>query len=276
MKKRAILIPTLLIGLGVGGLTVSQAFAQSNTNTTSTLTPASSTAPTSTSTAPWGDNGFANMMGAGFAPGGGSVGSGNPSQSAWSGMMGQAFGGTGGSQGNWTSTMGSMMSHFFGQVKTVNPSDANQEMQSSLKNATIDKINNTITYSGQTVKIVAFGGAMDNSSSGPDEKFMMGGLVNPTLHVQKGAHVTLELVNEDTGMPHGIEVTSAQPPYGVMSMMQGGIYPGAFIHPIPAASKDAYPVATTSFTASQAGTFHYICEYPGHAAKGMYGKIIVG
>lgn len=272
MKKRTILIPTLLIGLGVGGLTVSQAFAQSNANTT----PTSNTVSTSTSTTSWGNNEFAGMMGAGFAPGGSSVSSGNPSQSGWSGMMGQAFGGTGGSQGNWTSAMGSMMSQFFGQVKTVNPSDANQEMQSSLKNATIDKTNNTITYSGQTVKIVAFGGAMDNNSSGPDEKFVIGGLVNPTLRVQKGAHVTLELVNEDTGMPHGIEVTSAQPPYGVMSIMQGGIYPGTFIHPIPAASKDAYPLATTTFTASQAGTFNYICEYPGHAAKGMYGKIIIG
>ena len=271
MKKRTILIPTLLIGLGVGGLTVSQAFAQSNAN----RTPISNTVPTSTSTASWGNNGFANMMGAGFAPGGGSVGSGDPSQSGWSGMMGQAFGGTGGSQGNWTSTMGTMMSQFFGQVKTVNPSDANQEMQSSLKNATIDKINNTITYSGQTVKIVAFGGAMDNSSSGPDEKFVIGGLVNPTLHVQKGARVSLELVNEDTGMPHGIEVTSAHPPYRFMSMMQGDIYPGSFIHPISASRKDVYPVATTTFAASQSGTFNYICEYPGHAAKGMYGKIVI-
>ena len=112
MKKRIILIPTLLIALGVGGITVSQAFAQSNANTP----PISNTVPTSTSTTSSGNNGFANMMGAGFGSRGGSAGSGNSIQSGWSGMMGQLPGETNGSQGNWTSTMGSMMSQFFGQV----------------------------------------------------------------------------------------------------------------------------------------------------------------
>ena len=275
MKRRTILIPTLLIGLGVGGLTVSQAFAQSTNNVTSTPTDPSATS-TSASSAPWNNNSFTGMMGLGFTPYGGSWGSGNPSQGGWSGMMDQTFGGNSNSQSSWASAMGSMVNQFFGQARSIQPSEANQEMQASLQSATVDKASNTITYPGQSVKIVAFGGGMDSNNSGPDEKFVIGGLVNPTLHVQKGAKVTFELINEDTGMPHGIEVTSAQPPYGFMSMMQGGIYPGAFIHPIPAANKDAYPVAATTFTASQAGTFHYICEFPGHAAKGMYGKIIVG
>ena len=148
-------------------------------------------------------------------------------------------------------------------------------MQSSLQNATVDKTDNTITYSGKTVKIVVFGGAMDNSKSGAAEKFVIGGLVNPTLQISKGAQVTLELINEDTNMPHGIEVTDVHPPYWFMSMMQGGIYPGTFIPPIPEANSDSYAEASTTFTASQTGTFQYICEYPGHAAEGMYGEIIV-
>lgn len=269
MKRRTILIPALLIGLGVGGLTVTRAFAASNTsgiNVTSTFT----------SNTPWNSNDFTDMMGTGFASNEGSSGFEKTSQSGWSGMMEQAFGGNNSSQNGWANAMGSMMGNFLGQIKTLKPTDANRDMQSSLQNATINKANNSIIYSGQSIKIVVFGGAMGDSNSGPDEKFVIGGLVNPTLHIQKGARVTFELINEDTGMPHGIEVTSAQPPYEYMSMMQGTIYPGTFIPPIPAASKDAYPVDTSSFTASQSGTFHYICEYPGHASKGMYGKIIVG
>lgn len=193
-------------------------------------------------------------------------------------MMGQAFGSNSAGTGNgngWVGMMGSRMNSFFGQGKTIPPSEADRDMNASLQNATVDKVGNSITYSGQSVKIVVFGGAMGDSGSGPDEKFVIGGLVNPSLHVPKGAQVTLELVNEDN-MPHGLEITAAQPPYGTMSMMQGGIYPGAFLHPIAAATKDQYPVATTIFTASQSGEFHYICPYPGHAANGMYGKIIVG
>lgn len=246
MRRRTILIPTLLIGLGVGGLTVSQVFAQNNPQAASAATTSKSSNASSSA-----------------------------SQNGWYGMMGQAFGENGTNDSNWASAMGSAMGQFFGSVKTIQPSNANQEMQSSLQNATVNKANNSITYSGKTVKIVVFGGAMGDSTSGPAEKFVIGGLVNPTLHVQRGAHVTFELVNEDTDMPHGIEVTSAQPPYGTMSMMQGGIYPGAFVHPIPAASKNAYPVATTTFTANQPGTFNYICQYPGHASEGMYGQFIV-
>lgn len=167
------------------------------------------------------------------------------------------------------------MDQYFGQVNTVSASSANTAMQSSLKNAKVDTTNNTITYSGKTIKIVAFGGAMDDSTTGPKEKFVIGGLTNPTLQVPKGAKVTLELINEDTDMPHGIEITDAQPPYYYMSMMQGGIYPGSWIPPIPAASGNTYPTLSTTFTADQAGTFYYICEYPGHATEGMYGELVV-
>ena len=235
MKHSMLIIPSLLVGLGIGGFTVSHAFAQSNQN--------------SESNASGNNYGFGGMMGYG-------VGNSSPN--------------------SWFNSMSSFMDQFYGSVKSTKPADANDAMKSSLQNATIDKTNNTITYLGKSVKILALGGAMDDNNSGPKEKFVIGGLVNPTLHIQKGTQVTLELINEDTDMPHGIEITDAQPPYGFMSMMQGGIYPGAFIPPIPAASKDVYPVSSTTFTANQSGTFNYICEYPGHAAEGMYGKIIVG
>ena len=137
MKRRTIIIPTLLIGLGVGGLTVSQAFAQTNST-------GNNVTSSSISNMPWSSNGFAGMMGAGFGPNGGSTGSGNATQNSWSGMMGHAFGGNGTSGNGWASAMGSMMSNFFSQVKTLKPADANRAMQVSLQNATMDKTNNSI------------------------------------------------------------------------------------------------------------------------------------
>lgn len=156
-------------------------------------------------------------------------------------------------------------------INIVDDKTADGEMASSLAQATVDKDNNTITYSGNNVKIVMFAGPET-----ADEKFVIGGLVNPTLRIPQGATVTMEIINEDSGMPHGVEITSAVPPYAYMTMMQGWIYPGTFIHPVPQAEEGRYPAAAISFAASQAGTYNYICQYPGHAAEGMYGKIVIG
>lgn len=167
-----------------------------------------------------------------------------------------------------SSGMGSMMG-WSKQSGQMTKTDAQKEINSSLKHAVINKEKNSMTYSGDHVHIVLLGGPEE-----ADGKFVIGTLVNPTIHVSKNAHVDLELINADEGMPHGIEITSVQPPYDQMSMMQGGILNGTFIHPIPAAQDDQYPVAQTSFQVNQKGEFYYICQYPGHAAKGMYGKII--
>ena len=193
----------------------------------------------------------------------------------YGGMMNGFFGGSGGNQTNWANSMITAMDQYGGGTQTIKAADASKAVTDSLQNAIVNKAKNTITYTGKTVKIVALGGAMDNSQSGPAEKFIIGGLTNPTLQIAKGAKVTLEFINEDTDMPHGIEVTNAQPPYGYMSMMQGGIYPGSFIPPIPEASSNSYPVANAIFTANRTGTYYYICEYPGHAAEGMYGQIVI-
>lgn len=169
------------------------------------------------------------------------------------GMMGGAFNGQ-----NYSSTV-------------KDQSSAASDMKASLVNATVDKSTNTITYTGKNVKIVMLGGPAN-----ADQKFVIADLINPTIRIPQGAKVTMEIINEDEGMPHGFEITNATPPYAYMSMMQGAIHPGSFIPPIPEAASNQYPSAQVSFTASQSGSFYYICQYPGHAEKGMYGKIIIG
>ena len=149
---------------------------------------------------------------------------------------------------------------------------AAKDMVTSLTNATVDKSANTITYTGTNVKIVMLGGPKE-----ADEKFIIAGLINPTLRIPQGANITMEIINKDEGMSHGVEITTATPPYTYMSMMQGGgIYPGASIQPIPKAASNQYPASQVSFAVSNVGEFYYLCQYPGHAANGMYGKIIIG
>jgi len=181
-------------------------------------------------------------------------------------MSGQGANGNGGGYGMMGGTSNSNNNAI---VKDKN--SAESDMKASLVNATVDKSTNTIAYTGTDVKIVMLGGPANS-----DEKFVISGLINPTIRIPQGANITMEIINEDEGMPHGVEITAATPPYAYMSMMQGGIYPGAFIQPISKAASNQYPAGQVSFAASNVGEFYYLCQYPGHAEKGMYGKIIIG
>ncbi|QAT41318.1 MULTISPECIES: sulfocyanin-like copper-binding protein [unclassified Clostridium] len=152
----------------------------------------------------------------------------------------------------------------------ISEDKVNEEIKNSTANAKIDKQSNSITYSGNSINIVLLA-----SGKQADDKFEAAGLINPTIYIPRDSTVTLELINEDEDVSHALEITSAAPPYGYMSMMQGEVYPGSFINPIPSAANGKLYSASVSFTASHDGSFYYICQYPGHAAQGMYGKIIV-
>lgn len=193
------------------------------------------------------------------------------------GMMG-GYGAYGMIGGNGVSSRYGMMDGYgmmggYGQpgnsLATKDESSVQADSNASLQNAKVNKDDNSITYTGIDVKLVVLGGPEQ-----ADDQFVIGGLVNPTLRIPKGATVTVEFANSDEGMPHAFEVTNAVPPYNYMSMMDGAIYPGSLIGVMPPRNGQ-YPVAQTIFKADQPGTFYYICQYPGHAAKGMYGKLII-
>lgn len=187
------------------------------------------------------------------------------------GMMGSYRGMMGGYGRN-----GGMMGGSFGYNSNqysnegLTEDNVNSVVDESSKNATINKNKNSITYSGNNIKIVLLG-----SPKQDDKKFVIDGLVNPTVYIPKNANVTLELINGDEDVPHAVEITNAAPPYAYTTMMQGEIYPGSFVGNIPPSSNGKSYAASTSFTASYEGEFYYICQYPSHAAEGMYGKIIV-
>lgn len=187
------------------------------------------------------------------------------------GMMG-SYGGMMGGYGRYGGMMGRSFGYNSNQYSNegLTEDNVNSDAQESLKNAAIDKDKNSITYSGNDIKIVILG-----SPTQEDKKFVIDGLVNPTVYIPKNANVALELVNEDEDVPHAVEITNAAPPYAYMTMMQGEIYPGSFVGNIPPSSNGKFYAASTSFIASYEGEFYYICQYPSHAAEGMYGKIIV-
>jgi len=147
-------------------------------------------------------------------------------------------------------------------------------VRQSERGVTIDRATNTITYHSAHDLVVPL--AAPAALHLPGMQWEIDGLINPTVVVPRGAQVTVDLVNADQGYMHGFEVTKATPPFQEMAMMQGtAAFPGAFVMPIwPETSHGQYH-RSTQFTAATAGTYHYICPVPGHAAHGMAGQFVV-
>ncbi|KFE36548.1 hypothetical protein DW2_00280 [Thioclava atlantica] len=110
----------------------------------------------------------------------------------------------------------------------------------------------------------------------------MHGVTNPTFVVPAGATVHLNLVNMDYGsdMEHGVGVSPAAPPYGAYAMMQTGPGLARIAPPIPWRSaedpgKADYAEAGTTFVVRRPGVYWYVCQTPGHAAKGIFSKLLV-
>lgn len=138
--------------------------------------------------------------------------------------------------------------------------------------ASIDRGRNRIAFRGRTVDLQVVGSPRGQR----DETFRIAGLVNPTIVVPQGAEVRVEFVNADPDMLHNFVVSVAQPPFAYTPMMQGApAFAGAMTPFLAAFTGGSAQSVTTSFVASQAGSYTYLCTVPGHAANGMYGQLIV-
>ncbi len=188
------------------------------------------------------------------------------------GGMGGAFRGGYGGYGMGAAMMGGYGA-YRGQTLTYDAATA--MIQASSNGATMDIATNTVTYTGNdiTLDVIAV------QPGKPDTTFEIAGLVDPTIKIPRGATITLNLVNMDYGtdMAHGIIITRLPPPYpymGTMMTATGGVPPL-----YPRSSEDlqaaSYASGTAYFRATTPGTYYYLCQVPGHAQQGMYGKIIV-
>ena len=147
-------------------------------------------------------------------------------------------------------------------------------VRQSEEGVTIDRATNTITYHATQDLLVPQAAPAALHLKGM--QWEIDGLINPTVVVPQGAHMTVDLVNADQGYMHGFEVTTAGPPFQEMAMMQGSAaFSGSFIMPILPETIQGQYHRSTEFTAATAGTYHYICPVPGHAAHGMAGRFVV-
>ncbi len=199
-------------------------------------------------------------------------------------MMNGGYGSMMGSSG--TSGMASMMVGMMGQVGTpIAVQTAVQDMKAMQSYAIVSPKNNSISFGSKNVSIVVLAMGVDRAvnltnstppSYANNDTFVIDGLIDPTLVLQKGSTVHITFVNLDSSAYHDIIITSTGPPYQYMPMsaMGGLVSMMPFVQHADYQQGQAYEYSyNASF--SSAGAFWYLCMYPGHAQMGMYGKIIV-
>jgi rusticyanin len=136
----------------------------------------------------------------------------------------------------------------------------------------------SVMFMGHNIHVVFL--AVEPGS--PDQTFEVHNLVDPEITVPRGAKITLTLLNMDygPGMIHGVIIGKARPPYktvvGVPVRDQVAEIPLVMPRTEKSVKKSSYYFGTVTFTAPKAaGTYYYLCQMPGHAKSGMYGKWVV-
>ncbi len=202
-----------------------------------------------------GASGYSWMMGGSGAPG-------------W--MMG---GSLPGSFTQGSDNMGKVMGRLFAGAPgpRVSPAQAAQLGAEVPSGATVDRSTNTVTFSGQDVSFAVLA-----SPSMPAENFKIARLTDPTVVVAEGAHVSIELVNADDDMAHGLVLSARGAGSSWMPMMTARpAFPGAALWFLGEKTSAGMHAGMLSFTASSAGTYSYFCPVPGHAQEGMEGSFVV-
>jgi plastocyanin len=132
--------------------------------------------------------------------------------------------------------------------------------------AQVDTATRTIRFTTQQVSYVVLA-----SPPGADMKFRTAGINDPTIIVPPGAQITLEFINGDNNEAHMWLLQTGDP--GAASA-DGGAHVTA-APPLGDPTSAGQPAETITFTAPAAGTYHYDCPFPNHAAMGMYGRFVV-
>lgn len=138
--------------------------------------------------------------------------------------------------------------------------------------ANIDRAARTIVFTTRNVHLVVLA-----RPATQDESYRIAGMTNPAVSVRRGAHVTVELINADDAMAHGLVITAFGTARSPMPMM---------MTPAPAFRRSALwflgertaagmHAGTLTFTAARRGTYQYLCPVPGHAQLGMAGTFTV-
>jgi rusticyanin len=171
--------------------------------------------------------------------------------------------------------MGKVMGSLFANAPgpRVSPSQATALGNQVPAGANVERATNRIVFTAQTVKLTVLASPV----GGPDETFRIAGLVNPTVVVPQGAHVTVQVVNADSDTAHGLVVTaSSSAASSWMPMMTSPpVFSASAVWFLGNPTAAGMHAGMLSFTASTMGTYRYLCPVPGHAQQGMIGTLIV-
>lgn len=138
--------------------------------------------------------------------------------------------------------------------------------------AQINRAANTITFTSSIVSLTA----VASPAGGPDETFRIAALANPTIIVAAGSQLSIQVINADPDTAHGLAITTTSNPSSPMPMMTAPpAFTGSALWFLANPTTAGMHTATMTFTASIAGTYHYLCPVPGHAQQGMTGQLII-
>jgi len=139
----------------------------------------------------------------------------------------------------------------------------------------VDRATSTI-YINSTSSLPVFAGPMNAPSM---YSFEILGIINPEIVIKEGVTVHFVVVNIDTDSRHNFVLTTVSPPYNYMigqGMMGNGESGFMTSMPLlPPVNSGHYAFMNTSYDFHSSGLYWYVCTNPGHAQKGMYGKILV-
>jgi nitrite reductase (NO-forming) len=121
--------------------------------------------------------------------------------------------------------------------------------------------------SGSTISVTIYAGEVSASQYGFGNSASSITSPGPQLTFKVGDTVKVTLVNSSPTVPHNWAIVNAQ----------SSTAPVQFNAQIQSASNPVAPggSASVTFTVTQAGSFYYICQVPGHVALGMYGTVTV-
>ncbi len=169
---------------------------------------------------------------------------------------------------------GTIMGKFWADAPgpRVSAADATTLGNQTPAGATIDTAARRITFTTHTVHLDVLA-----SPSMPDENFRIAGMTNPTIVIPAGTRVSIQLINADTDMAHGLVITSnADAATTAMPMMTAPpAFPGSALWFLGESTPAGMHTGTLTFTATTPGSYHYLCPVPGHAQEGMIGNLIV-
>jgi hypothetical protein len=131
----------------------------------------------------------------------------------------------------------------------------------------VDKAQNTLTFSGAEIRILALAGPEDAMLS-----YKIAGLTNPTLRVPAGSRIQLTVVNIDDDMYHDLVIWH---PRGSFSV-RPEIPPQALrTHSLKPRHGQTSQAEVLVLQAIQPGSYEYFCSTRGHAKGGMHGLLDV-